>query len=935
MTKAKSVWRGDKRPDDPFTRHQRYRRRYSGTESNQHQQQLGHASGGGNENKTVTKRMTIAATTSVEPLAVKKGNRRSASQFLSWPSLSSRNGVVAEPLPTNKEEAGKRNTQPQEQQQRRRSMPLTATANPHPERDEPQRASNNSNNQKSGSSLNSSSYSRIRQNQRTGGFVGADYYYDTTKNSQPAGSYYYNSSSCRNEEDYDDEDGSTTVGAGNNNNNPLVVPLSAENYASSSVERPSRKRRHRGVKPSPPTIDNTNNNKSHAGTPSWFPRIRSLGQQKQNQCHSSLTSNPPCDPQATKHLQQQQVDFKLPAQQSQRHLRSVHINNSDSMSYSSGPQPDMDTPVHSLSLPYRPKATSSSTSSSSFHPTTNNNAVITVKDRSNQTFALVVPVSSSQKHDARNNNNNHTRKKNPAAPRFILPDEMPPGCSTTSTAIATTTSHNNTYNYNNNSMMPSNTRNRDSHMMRHTAKNRTSTTQTYNNNNTSGSSSSTFVDYMSSGAVVHHIANIQTTTNKKEKNRCDSFSSSDYMPQGYEMTLASQQHRPAQSLLNIVPTIEPTRRRSNPVDLDDSNPDEDGIQDEEEDAPGKRDSLVTSWIRKLHFADEAVFDETCCAGPLCLTEDGLKQHQRMTNGDDSSLVANATASSPSKSCYAVDVRSPSTTVKNNVAVEHSKSLRAAVDKILYKRKSDVFDDRAGKQQDADHDDDDGVTEFSLAPLNAVEDLDKVTTAAKTSPSRMLSSSRLANSSSAHIKSGVVKTRKWGFPKIRRDKTSVTAVALLERERLAAMESETKRLFLENQELVRIDEKRQKYLDMQRARERDQPQSLSAEQRNSVFVSMEMMELEDTSINDKQKAFANDNASTQHTIPTTTTESSSAKPTTVTLPACVVCHEKSRTHIATPCMHFAYCAKCSRRLSQSGRGCVICMRKDVLFAAVSV
>ncbi|KAL7578282.1 hypothetical protein ACA910_012695 [Epithemia clementina (nom. ined.)] len=58
--------------------------------------------------------------------------------------------------------------------------------------------------------------------------------------------------------------------------------------------------------------------------------------------------------------------------------------------------------------------------------------------------------------------------------------------------------------------------------------------------------------------------------------------------------------------------------------------------------------------------------------------------------------------------------------------------------------------------------------------------------------------------------------------------------------------------------------------------------------------------------------------------------------TCTLPPCVICHRGKRTHIATPCMHFSFCATCAIRLSDQGpRDCPVCNQPQVSFAAVSV
>lgn len=53
-----------------------------------------------------------------------------------------------------------------------------------------------------------------------------------------------------------------------------------------------------------------------------------------------------------------------------------------------------------------------------------------------------------------------------------------------------------------------------------------------------------------------------------------------------------------------------------------------------------------------------------------------------------------------------------------------------------------------------------------------------------------------------------------------------------------------------------------------------------------------------------------------------------------LPPCIVCRQGERTHISTPCMHFAFCGNCVDQLQVKGT-CPVCARTDVGFAQVSV
>lgn len=112
---------------------------------------------------------------------------------------------------------------------------------------------------------------------------------------------------------------------------------------------------------------------------------------------------------------------------------------------------------------------------------------------------------------------------------------------------------------------------------------------------------------------------------------------------------------------------------------------------------------------------------------------------------------------------------------------------------------------------------------------------------------------------------------------------------------------------------------------------DEVQSLSPDQRESIFANMELVEKESSASEYKRRS-KNTVKSTSYTQSTT---SSSKDAPVVRLPLCAVCNFHDRTHIAVPCMHFAYCRECSMRLAKFGKGCVLCNNQQVTFAAVSV
>jgi Zinc finger, C3HC4 type (RING finger) len=422
----------------------------------------------------------------------------------------------------------------------------------------------------------------------------------------------------------------------------------------------------------------------------------------------------------------------------------------------------------------------------------------------------------------------------------------------------------------------------------------------------SSTTTTTTVDHTSSGAVVHHQVQQQQRRHKEKRSE---------EHDAFEMTISSSFLQRAVATAPTPPTTTGVRRRSNPVDLDET-------YDEQEDEDQEEQTMLSTLVTKLGLANDQLLDETCCSPLPQAEEDALVQRPIATHDlllrlpqsetDEAiSIVANPTLSPAKSNCEST-----------NLTQRRTGLFRTMGSLLHIKGKADADE---GNSVDDDHDDahDDGVTEFSLAPLHAAQHVD-ITTTASMVPSK-------ATKSKSHRAKHGKGYKWWTFPRIRRDRSSVTAVALLERERLAAKEAETKKRFLEQQELTRIEQKRRDYLENERARERDQPRNLSPEQRESIFVSMELVE-HDSKIQSSHDSRKKDGTTfTQSTAPTTSTSKTSG----VTLPACVVCREENRTHIATPCMHFSYCERCARRLSLSGRICYVCSRSDVTFSKVSV
>jgi hypothetical protein len=70
--------------------------------------------------------------------------------------------------------------------------------------------------------------------------------------------------------------------------------------------------------------------------------------------------------------------------------------------------------------------------------------------------------------------------------------------------------------------------------------------------------------------------------------------------------------------------------------------------------------------------------------------------------------------------------------------------------------------------------------------------------------------------------------------------------------------------------------------------------------------------------------------------TTTTAATSVVVVTPTMPNCVLCRTQVRTHIATPCMHFSFCANCAGKLRTFKEAvCPVCHYKNVKFVQVEV
>jgi Zinc finger, C3HC4 type (RING finger) len=216
------------------------------------------------------------------------------------------------------------------------------------------------------------------------------------------------------------------------------------------------------------------------------------------------------------------------------------------------------------------------------------------------------------------------------------------------------------------------------------------------------------------------------------------------------------------------------------------------------------------------------------------------------------------------------------------------------------------------------DPDDDMSKFSAKPLHSMDDLKLKATAPVRQHQPIPESERSKRYSSL---------KNWVVPIRRKDSHSSTAVSLLERDRFAAMKVESKIPFLEKQERLLEERNGQHRLGQQQKPKSDEVQSLSPDQRESIFANMELVEKHSSA---ETYQTAGKSRSANYTQSTNSSSKDAVK-----LPRCVVCNGRDRTHIAIPCMHFAYCRECAMRLAKTGRGCVLCSNQHVTFAAVSV
>ena len=237
--------------------------------------------------------------------------------------------------------------------------------------------------------------------------------------------------------------------------------------------------------------------------------------------------------------------------------------------------------------------------------------------------------------------------------------------------------------------------------------------------------------------------------------------------------------------------------------------------------------------------------------------------------------------------------------------------------------------------------DDDMTNFSLAPLNTMEEqvvrfgsaneqangrgnyCARRQRRQERAPSQQIDppnsnasscgSSTMNNSKTSSLLSSIRQfTRKWDHGRDENQRkqqknktassssTAATALLLLEKERRSAREELKRRELLERQEQERIAFKKQAYLEQQRAREAEAGGRSSP----SLPPSLPLVRPARPSSSSTELVAAEESTITSKGTAGKTSRRMSA------LPLCVICSVRERTHIATPCGHFSFCGECA-------------------------
>jgi hypothetical protein len=325
------------------------------------------------------------------------------------------------------------------------------------------------------------------------------------------------------------------------------------------------------------------------------------------------------------------------------------------------------------------------------------------------------------------------------------------------------------------------------------------------------------------------------------------------------------------------------------------------------------DDASSLQMSKIHISDTELMEDASDTGGLRLTAEGLKSHERIA-------LQQAVVEKP---MHQFELWRREKQNQKWLREKHKERQAKLADQNIRMRQQSLHtmnDEQSTikrKRSKVGSRPKEDLTDFSLAPLNAMEHLSlKIPAEAATSSSMK------------------PKTALPFFGLFRKKKDlSATAQNILQRERQAAIAAQHQRKLWEQREKERIDRKRRVHLEEQRAREADvaRPGFFQASLKDGKPATTEPASyISSLTLVNSPPRLRNESVSpAMSTLSSTTTSKS-------TLPPCVVCQSSERTHIAMPCMHFSFCRSCASGVLQlKPNACPVCFAPNVTFAAVSV
>lgn len=332
-------------------------------------------------------------------------------------------------------------------------------------------------------------------------------------------------------------------------------------------------------------------------------------------------------------------------------------------------------------------------------------------------------------------------------------------------------------------------------------------------------------------------------------------------------------------------------------------------------------------ISKINISDKALMDRCDSPGALRLTKEGLRHHESKVIPDDpvessDEYLAWKLKKQNERRQKKTEAQQESTWAGKTAAfgflrAETESSKREGPASTDYKVGWKAVSSVAGKFLRPKLEDD---TDVSLVPLTE----------------------------SDNVK--VADSRKRGLLFFRKNDSSESVQAMFERERVAAIETRRLQRATEAREKHRLNDMRRSYLEKERAKEATAAMTMhppspfprAAGHPISPVAVEDVADLaEDATfrIISPASAFRSCPALPDSCFlgaPEASTISQSSTTNSSPLPPCVVCHTGDRTHIATPCMHYSFCADCVKKFHKQGSTtCPVCQNKHVMFAVVSM